>query len=82
MTTTLPTPFVDVMITYKKTITGVYGSNKQVVTITKRGFYSDLFNHFAVPREYRKFNGVLLPHGFGGDRLNENEVIKWEYCND
>lgn len=83
MTTTLPTPFIDVMITFEKTISsGYYGLDKRKEVISKRGFYSDLFNHFAIPPEYRKFNGRLLPHGFGGDRLNEKDVIKWEYCKD
>ena len=71
-TLTLPTPFTDVMVTFKK------GTDE----ITKRGFYSDSFNQFSVPPEYREFNGFLLPHGFGGDRLTEKDVIKWEYCND
>lgn len=77
----LPEPFKDVMITYNKTITfGAYNMKSRVELITKRGFYSDLFNNFAVPPEYRYFRGVYLPHGFGGDHLNINDVIKWEYC--
>lgn len=77
----LPDFNVDVMITYEKTINfGAYGIKKRKEVVTKRGLYSKLFNNFTIPPEYRMFNGILLPHGFGGDRLPANKVIRWEYC--
>jgi hypothetical protein len=77
----LPEPFKDVMVTYNKTFySGPYKTVQNIRTITKRGFYSNLFEYFSVPDEYAYFNGNLLPHGFGGDRLLPKQVIKWEYC--
>lgn len=71
-------PYKNMMITYLKPLKhGAYGSTE----VTERGFYSDLFNRFTIPPEWRMFNGVLLPHGFGGIRLKEHEIIKWEYIN-
>jgi len=79
----LPIPFKDIMITYKKTIYfGAYRNQTKVETVTKRGFYSDLFNNFAIPPEYQYFNGALLPHGFNGIHVNVKNVISWEYCKD
>ena len=46
--------------------------------VTERGFYSNLFNNFSIPPEWRHFKGVLLPHGFGGTKLSIDKVIKWE----
>jgi hypothetical protein len=71
-----PTPFVDIMVTFKKEIRG------KIETITKRGFYSDLFGNVAIPPSYQKFNGRLLPNGWGGDHIKLDQVIKWEYCKD
>ena len=81
--TELPENARDVMITYKKTYyTGAYGEKKVKKTVTKRGFYLKIFNNFSVPDEWAMFNGVLLPHGFGGDTIKIKDVIKWEYCKD
>ena len=75
----LPQPFVDVMITYEKTTTyGAYNMQSRKAIVTERGFYSKLFNNFSIPPEYQFFNGVLLPHGFGGTKLSIDKVIKWE----
>ena len=77
----LPKPFVDVMITYnKKFAINEYNTQFESRIITKRGFYSDTCDYFAIPPEYRHFNGVLLPHGFGGDRITADKVTKWKYC--
>jgi hypothetical protein len=67
----LPPPFVDVMITFKDA-----DGNR----MTKRGFYSDLFNNFAIPPSYQMFNGRLLPHGFGGHHfpIDSKNIISWE----
>ena len=73
----MPIPFKDMMVTYRRTD----GSGNKT-TITKRGFYSDLFDIVMIPPEYRMFNGRLLPHGWGGDRFDLDQIIKWEYCND
>jgi hypothetical protein len=78
---TLPNPYEDVMITYKKTIRfGDYQSKSREEIVTKRGFYNKLFNNFAIPPEYQSFNGRLMPHGFGGDHIpaDSNKIIKWE----
>jgi hypothetical protein len=48
--------------------------------VTKRAFYSEEFKEFAVPPDWRVFNNRLLPHGFGGDRVVEKNVIVWKYC--
>lgn len=79
---TLPEENIDIMVTYKKTITyGPYNMKSHKDIVTKRGFYSGLFGKFSIPPEYREFNGYLLPHGFGGDHISPERVIKWEYCN-
>lgn len=75
--TQTPIPFKDMMVTFKRT--DINGNSR---TITKRGFYSDLFDVVMIPPEYRMFNGKLLPHGFGGDRFKLDKMISWEYCND
>jgi hypothetical protein len=78
-----PTPFVDIMVTYEKKVTfGIYGTESKTEIITKRGFYSPLFDNVAIPPSYQKFNGRLLPHGWGGDHIKLDQVIKWEYCKD
>jgi len=76
----LPEPWVDLKITYKKIITfGPYNDQSRKEVVTKRGFYSNLFNYFCVPPTYAYFNKVLLPNGWGGDRILPNKIIKWEY---
>ena len=85
MNVELPTPFTDVMITYEKVIgSGPYGDTKRKEVITKRGFYSDLFNKFSISPSYQYFyigdEQYLLPNGFGGDHLPVNKIIKWEYA--
>ena len=68
----LPIPFKDVNLTF------MLNGNQT----TKRGFYSDLFKHYAVPPNWKKFNGKLLPDGFGGERIKPNDIINWEYTKD
>jgi len=76
-----PENYKNVMITYKKEISsGHYGIVKSMTEVTKRGFYSPLFKHYAVPPDWRMFNGNLLPHGWGGDKLQPKQVITWTYC--
>jgi len=70
----------DIMVTYEKKIYDRYGNAIGEEVVTKRGFYDNLFNQISVPPSWAKFNGVLLPDGFGGDNLKIEEVIKWEYC--
>lgn len=67
----LPEPYVDVMITFV---------NEDKNTITKRGFYSNLFNNFAIPSSYQKFNGRLLPHDFGGYHIpvDSKKIKSWK----
>lgn len=71
-----PESYRDCLITYKDNITGE--------VVTKRGFYSLLFDNVSIPSEYQFFNidgeSVLLPHDFNGQRLKLNEVLNWEYC--
>lgn len=73
----LPEPYKDLMITFRD----IHGNK-----ITKRGFYCTLFSNFSIPPEYRNVqmggDTVLLPHGFGGYHLNENEIIEWKYANE
>ena len=70
----LPEEYVDVMITYRE--------SHSKLTATKRGFYSESFGNFSIPPGWARFNGVLLPNGWGGIRLTADKVIKWEYCKD
>ena len=78
-----PEDMRNVMITYMKTSSsGPYGLTKTKYRVTKRGFYSKLFGNFQVPPAWQYFNGVLLPHGWGGDKLTLDEVIDWKYCDD
>ena len=77
-TTETPIPFKDMMVTFKRT--NANSTTTQI--ITKRGFYSDLFDLVQIPPSYQMFNGRLLPHGFGGDKLKLDEMISWEYCKD
>jgi len=79
----LPEHLQNVMVTYKKTFNeGLYGEKKVIRTVTKRGFYDKKSNNFAIPPEWAEFDGVLLPHGFGGDYLETKDVIKWEPIKD
>lgn len=84
--TTLPEPYRNIMVTYKKEIGyGPYRERKVLETVTKRGFYCPGNDYdIAVPPGWRNFTfagGVvtLLSHGFGGDRLKMKQVIKWKY---
>jgi hypothetical protein len=45
--------------------------------VTRMGFYSELFGNFSIPPSWKKFNGVLLPDGFGGLHLKPENIIKW-----
>jgi len=87
----------NVMVTYMKEFGyGHYGIEKRMEQVTKRGFLTDsdgYYNkrdqwietpegYYAVPPSWQEFKGILLPHGWGGDRLNNNEVLKWVYCKD
>lgn len=81
MATDTPTPFRDIMVTYEKTISsGPYGDTKTKAVVTKRGFYTDLFDYVAVPPDWQMFGGALLPHGFGGDKVPLDKVISWKYA--
>lgn len=76
-----PDEMRDIMVTYKKVIYNpLYKKNKQIKTITKRGFYNKPLDGISIPPRYEMFNGRLLPDGWGGDHIALNEVIKWEYC--
>lgn len=70
--TTLPEPYVDVMITFR---------DANGTRIIKRGFYCTLFEEFAIPPEWRdvQIGGkiVSLPHGFGGYHLKPEDIIEW-----
>ena len=75
----LPIPFSNIMVTYKKTFySGAYLSIKTNQVVTKMGFYNN--NKFSIPPRWAKFNGVLLPDGWGGDHLTIDKIISWEYC--
>lgn len=77
----IPDEMRDIMVTYKKVIYNpLYKNNKQIKTITKRGFYNKPLDGISIPPRYAMFNGRLLPDGWGGDHISLNEVIKWEYC--
>ncbi len=79
----LPEPWKNCMITYEKEFSfGEYNSQKRKEIVTRKGFYSDLFDNFAIPPDWAHFKGVLLPNGFGGDKLKIEEVIDWKYCED
>jgi hypothetical protein len=75
----LPEDMVDVMVTYEKTLI-----NGTKVNVTKRGFYNQLFNNFAIPHYYQHFilggEKMYLPAGNGAERIAIDKVLKWEYC--
>ena len=78
-----PEDNVDVMVIYKKTVTfGDYNSESRQDIVTKRGFYSKLFNNFSIPPRWAKFKGILLPYGFGGGHLPADKIIEWKPIND
>lgn len=60
------------MVTYQN-------PNNKSQILTKLGFYTTFFNEFAIPPEWKMFNGHLLPHGFGGHHLKPAEIISWQY---
>lgn len=81
----IPEPNRDIMVTFNQNVySGLYGEEVTQQRVTKRGFYSSLFNHIAVPPGWRHHTmgdkSVLLPHGWGGDKLSIDQVIRWEYC--
>lgn len=83
----LPENLRNIMVTYKKDIrSGPYGDTITKEVVTRRGFYSKLFDYISVPPDWQHFNMnghvVLLPHDWGGDRLKIEEVIDWKYCED
>lgn len=63
---TLPKPYVDIMITYKK-------DSLSKTTITKRGFYSDILGYFSIPKGWANFNGKYLPSSFEGDSKHQTK---------
>ncbi len=78
---TIPIGFSNVMVTYKKVFAvGAYGDGRETRIVTKMGFYDNINNKFSVPPRWAKFNGVLLPDGWGGDHLTIDKIISWEYC--
>jgi len=50
--------------------------------VTKVGFYMKLFNNVSIPPAFSRFKGSLLPDGWGGDKINVEDVIKWEPFNE
>ena len=77
----LPIGFSNVMVTYEKTFSsGAYGDTKTKQVVTKMGFYDNIDNKFSIPPRWKKFNGVLLPDGWGGDHLTIDKIISWKYC--
>jgi hypothetical protein len=60
------------IFTYKKNGETKYG----------RGFYDKNFGNVAIPPDWRKFKGILLPHGFGGDHVDLKDIIEYKYCED
>jgi len=78
-----PEDMKDIMVTYIKTIThGPYNMETRKEEVTKRGFYSEAFDHYSIPPDWQMFNGMLLPHGWGGDRITHDQVLNWTYCED
>ena len=79
----IPENLRDIWVTYEKTFhAGPYGDTKVKEVVTERGFYNKLFDHITVPPGWRMFKDNLLPHGFGGNRLKIEEVIKWKYVDE
>jgi hypothetical protein len=77
-----PESYENVWVTFMQTTRhGPYRSEKRTTKVTKRGFYSDLFGYFSVPPDWREFKGVLLPHGWGGDRVPIAKVLGWTHVN-
>lgn len=67
---TPPEEYEDVMIKFLR----------DGVVRMEKGFYSTLFGpKYSIPPEYRVFNKIMLPHGFGGIRLLPEQVISWHH---
>jgi len=91
-----PEPWRNVFITYETIIrSGYYGEIKTKTIVTRRGFWGhfETLNGYynsnnewipgefiSVPPSWQEFNGVLLPHGWGGDRVSLHKIIKWRYA--
>lgn len=69
----------DILVTYKKTIRfGPYGDSERKEVVTERGFVSTITNStVSIPPSWQYFNGLYLPHGFGGVSLPFNKIISW-----
>jgi hypothetical protein len=94
----LPIEYENVMLTFKGSfyVPDKYYGKWEIQTRTKRAFYhkSDGYynsknewirtpdGYFSVPPEWRRFNGALLPHGWGGHRVRPEEVIEWRHLNE
>lgn len=93
----LPKEYQNVMVTFEGTVyvPDKYYGKHEIQTITKRGFYhksNGYYNskdqwietpngYFSIPHSWRLFNGVLLPHGWGGHRIAPENVIEWRELN-
>ena len=88
----LPENMVNIMITYKiendvYTKRGWYNDPK----VGFSGYYNALGQwinppngYFTIPPSWQFFTigkkEILLPHGWGGDRVLPENIINWEYC--
>ena len=73
----------NVMVTFNKVFArGAYGSERSTEQVTKRGWYDKESERFIVPPAWARFKGVLLPDGWGGDRLKIVDIINWSECKD
>lgn len=85
----LPPEYVNVMVVYQvDVLVGSYRTpTRRKITVKRKGFYSEMFNNFSVPAEWREFTfsdgtTISLPHGFAGDTLKVDDVIGWEPIGD
>ncbi len=56
------------------TLNGYYNATNQWISMPD--------GYFSGPPRWKEFNGVMLPDGWGGHRVDPKNVIKWEYCKD
>ena len=81
-----PEDMKDIMVTYLK-------NNSEVIRrgflVSTDGYYNSLGiwiptpdGHYCIPPTWQVFDSILLPHGWGGDRITHDQVLNWTYCED
>lgn len=67
----LPPAFENVWVTF---------TDKHGKQVTLKGFYTPIFEEFAIPPNWIKspFGNYEVPDGWGGKHLKPHQIISWE----